>query len=110
MDRRREPRIETYQTVRLTPLCQGGHAIAAHAIELSSHGMRLVLEHPIAVNTVVKVQAADWMVLGDVCYCRLERSHYKVGLALEQALMGLREISEFKREWCDETDRVLLPH
>ena len=93
MDRRREPRIQSYQTVELTVLGDGGYSTPAQAIQLSSHGMRLVLDRPVAVNAAVKVVGNDWLVLGEVCFCRPERSFYSVGLSLDQALMGLQDLA-----------------
>jgi hypothetical protein len=93
MDRRREPRIRTYQTVELTVLVDGGFSISAHATQFSSHGMRLVLERPIPVNAPVRICCDDWMVLGEVCHCNPERSHYIAGIHLDQALVGLEELA-----------------
>lgn len=94
MELRREPRIQTYQSVELTVLGSAGYSAPARAIGLSAHGMQLVLDRPVEVNAAVKVQADDWLVLGEVCYSMPERSHYKVGLLLDQALMGLQELAE----------------
>ena len=102
MERRREPRIQSFETVRLTVLDDNGYSTAANALQLSAHGMRLVVDRPIAVTAVVKVEGDDWMALGDVCYCRQERSHYSVGLHLDQALMGLEDLATRSPEWSSE--------
>ena len=103
MDRRREPRIQSYQTVELTVLGEPGYSMPAHAIQLSARGMRLVVDRPVLVNSAVKVVSQDWMVLGEVCYCKLERSHYAVGLQLDQALAGLKG----RLPALDETEQLL---
>ena len=103
MERRREPRIRSYETVQLTVLGNDGYSTAANALQLSSHGMRLVVDRPIAVNAAVKVDGDRWMVLGEVCYCKPERSHYSVGLQLDQALMGL----ESSLPALDEAEQLL---
>ena len=105
MDRRREPRIRAYETVQLTILGDAGSSSPANATELSSHGMRLILDRPIPVNVAVKVEGDDWLALGEVCYCRLERSHYVVGLQVDQALMGLADLAA--RNW--NTSQEILP-
>jgi hypothetical protein len=99
MDRRREPRIRAYETVNLTVLGDAGYCAVANAIQLSAHGMRLVMDRPIPVNAVIKVVGDDWLALGEVCYCKLERSHYSVGLQLDQALLGLEELAARNRDF-----------
>jgi hypothetical protein len=80
--------------VQLAILGKAGRTVAAHAIQISRHGMRLVIDSPIPVSAAVKVIGDDWLVLGEVSYCREERGHYAVGLHLDQALMGLKELDE----------------
>jgi PilZ domain-containing protein len=98
MDRRREPRIRAYETVSLTVLGDAGYTTSANAIQLSSHGLRLVLDRPIPVNAAIKVVCDDWLGLGEVCYCNEERGHYVVGLQLDQALVGLEDLAERNRD------------
>jgi hypothetical protein len=101
MDRRREPRIRAYETVNLTVLGDSGFSTSANAIQLSPHGMRLVMDQPIPVNAAIKVICDDWLGLGEVCYCRQEREHYVVGLQLEQALVGLEELTARNRDYSE---------
>lgn len=93
MDRRREPRIRAYETVTLTVLGAAGYSAMANAIQLSAHGMRLVMDRPIPVNAAIKVICDDWLGLGEVCYCHEERGHFVVGLNLDQALVGLENLA-----------------
>ena len=102
MERRREPRIEAYQTVDLILLGNDDDTIQAHATQFSGRGLRLVLKQPVPVGTVVKVQGDDWLVLGEVCYCRKERSNFVVGLQLEHSLIGLLELEELNRKFTSE--------
>jgi hypothetical protein len=98
MDRRREPRIRAYETVNLTVLGDAGYSTSANAIQLSPHGMRLVLDRPIPVNAAIKVVCDDWLGLGEVCYCKQERGHYVVGLQIDQALVELGDLAERNRD------------
>jgi hypothetical protein len=104
MDRRREPRIRAYETVNLTVLGESGYSTSANAIQLSPHGMRLVVDRPIHVNAAIKVVCDDWLGLGEVCYCRQEREHYVVGLQLEQALVGLEDLALRTRDLSRSAD------
>ena len=105
MERRSEARIRTYQNVELTVLGKDGFTVSAHAIEFSGHGFQLVVTRPIPVNVPVKIEDEDWIVLGDICYCRPERSHFAVGVQIEQVLAGLHELHELNRHLLDGTRR-----
>jgi len=102
MERRREPRIEAYQTVDLILLGNETEVIDARATQFSGRGLRLVLKQSLPVSAVVKVQGDDWLVLGEVCYCRKERSNFVVGLQLEHSLMGLQELEDLNRKFIGE--------
>ena len=104
MERRREPRIQAYQKVDLILLGDDAPAIDAHATQFSGSGLRLVLEQSVPVGTAVKVQGDDWLVLGEVCYCRKERLNFVAGLQLEHSLMGLRELEELNRKFMSELE------
>jgi hypothetical protein len=93
MERRREPRVKSYQKVVVTALTQDGTCFEANVVELSSRGMRVRLDSAIPVNTPVKVEAAgQWMALGEVCYCQRDVWHFVVGLQIDQVLSGLQEL------------------
>lgn len=94
MERRREARIRTDKPVELTVLGGSQASSPAQAVEFSGHGLQLVTPQSVPVSAAVKVEGDDWMILGEVCYCRPEGIHFVVGLKVDQALEGLRELSE----------------
>jgi len=102
MDRRREPRIRAYETVQLTVLGDAGYTHPANAVQLSAHGIRLILDQPIPVSAAIKVVCDDWLALGEVCYCKLDRVHYVVGLQFEHVLVGLEDLAEQSRDFSAE--------
>jgi hypothetical protein len=97
MERRREARIRTDKPVELTVLGTDAASGPAQAIEFSGHGLRLVIDRPIPVNAPVKVEGDDWMMLGEVCYCRQEGIHFVAGLKIDQTLDNLQELDELNR-------------
>jgi hypothetical protein len=105
MERRREPRIQAYQKVDLILLGDVAPPIDAHATQSSGSGLRLVLKQPVPVGIAVKVQGDDWLVLGEVCYCRQERLNFVAGLQLEHSLIGLRELEELNRKFMRELEQ-----
>jgi hypothetical protein len=94
MERRREARIRTDKPVELTVLGSEESSGPAQAIEFSGHGLQVVLHRPIPVNAAVKVEGDDWMMLGEVCYCRQEGIHFVAGLKIDQTLDNLQELSK----------------
>jgi hypothetical protein len=97
MERRREARIRTDKPVELTVLGNEESSGPAQAIEFSGHGLQLVIHRPIPVNAAVKVEGDDWMMLGEVCYCRQEGIHFVAGLKIEQTLENLQELAELNK-------------
>ena len=102
MERRREPRIACYQRATLTLLRGKRRTILCHVIDLSGHGMRIVLDEPVPANTPISIEIGDWMALGEVRYSRPEYSHYAVGLELDQVVIGLRELDALRRNRLNE--------
>src|SRR5579872_5521848 len=93
MERRREARIRTDKPVELTVLGAEEASGPAQAIEFSGHGLQLVLHRPVPVNAAVKVEGDDWLMLGEVCYCRQEGIHFLAGLKIDQTLDNLQELN-----------------
>lgn len=97
MERRREARIRTDKQVELTVLGNDKASGPAQAIEFSGHGLQLVVHRPIPVNAAVKVEGDDWMMLGEVCYCRQEGIHFVAGVKIDQALDNVHELDEINK-------------
>jgi hypothetical protein len=97
--------IQAYQPVDLEPLDGVGRAVKAHALSLTGHDMELVLDRPLACGTSVRVQARDWLMLGEVLYCVPERTLHRARLRLEHALPGMRELTDMSRRFLGQTAR-----
>ncbi len=97
MERRREARIRTDKPVEVTVLGSREPSSPAQAVEFSGHGLQIVLPQPIPVSAPVKVEGDDWMMLGEVCYCRQEGIHFVAGLKIEQTLENLQELADLNQ-------------
>jgi hypothetical protein len=62
-------------------------------MDLSGRGMRLLGRFPLAAGSAVKVEAADCLVLGEVCYSHASSAGWESGLELHHSLTGLRELA-----------------
>jgi hypothetical protein len=94
MERRREARIRADKPVELTVLGNEEASGPAQVTEFSGHGLQVVLHRPIPVNAAIKVEGEDWLMLGEVCYCRQEGIHFVAGLKIDQTLENLNELSK----------------
>ena len=98
MEHTREPHFSAFQTVRMTVLGPAGYTTVAHALNISGQRMRLVMDRPTSVNTLVSIRGDDWLVLGEVSSCEMEREHYTLLVELEHSLSGLGELTALNQE------------
>jgi hypothetical protein len=106
MERRREARIRADKPVELTVLGNEEASGPAQVIEFSGHGLQLVLHRPIPANSAVKVEGEDWLMLGEVCYCRQEGIHFVAGLKIDQTLENLDELSKLNENLLSTQQRA----
>jgi len=109
MERRKESRAEVSQEVTVTVLGEyDAGPFRAETVEMSGSGMRILSPYPVAYQAVVKVQAGDLLLLGEVVRVEMCEQGYMVALKLEHAvnLMGdLYRLNQSLREE-QKTERV----
>jgi hypothetical protein len=55
--------------------------------------MRLLVDRALSPGSLVKVEAEDVLLLGEVCYSLASNPGFEVGLQLQHSLIGLRELA-----------------
>ncbi len=82
---RTEPRTSTRiaTTVRLF---DPDRRVTAEIIDLSEHGMGLMLDEAVSKDVALVVDYRGVWILADVVYCAPETSRHRVGLRLRKAL------------------------
>jgi PilZ domain-containing protein len=93
MNQRFEPRLETDQSVWVTLFGEPDIRLPARVKNVSTRGIGLELEGPVAIGSPVKIELDDCLFLGEVIYCRQDETSFFVGVELEQALYGLSELA-----------------
>ena len=93
MNQRFEPRLETDQSVWITLFGEPDIRLPARVKNVSTRGIGLELEGPVAIGSPVKIELDDCLFLGEVIYCRQDETSFFVGVELEQALCGLSELA-----------------
>ena len=97
MNQRREPRLETLQSVWVTLFGEPDIRLPAHVKNVSPRGIGLAFPGPVAIGTALKIELEDSLLLGEVIYCREEEASFYVGVELEQALYGLGALAQAVR-------------
>lgn len=97
--------IQSFQPIQVTPLVGATATMDGHILTLTGTDMELVLNRHLAAGTAVRVQAPNWLMLGEVLYCVPERSRHKARLRLEHALPGLGVLTDMNRRFFGQTTR-----
>ena len=99
MDRRQSPRLAAVdeESVVLTCLSSDPHSLLSaprvvRILERSAYGLRIETSEPIAVATLVRLDLADSLLLGEVAWCAKVGDRHHVGLQTEQSLQHLGDL------------------
>src|ERR1017187_6365609 len=94
MSQRREPRFNADQSVWITLFGEPDIRLPARIKNVSVRGIGLELQGPVAIGTALKFEVDDALLLGEVIYCREDEASFYVGVELEQALCGLKQLAK----------------
>lgn len=97
MERRREPRFECIQDAQLADL-ETGETYPATIVNISGRGMQILLDRAVPINTAIRVDYADHLLLGDVCYCLEDGGRFRAGIALAHSLTGIATLATLTRK------------
>ena len=96
-DRRQSPRLIAEESVTVTCLSSAPQSklsspFAARIVERSDYGMRIETADWIPPATLVRVDLADSLLLGEVAWCAKLGNCCHVGLRMEQSLQHLGDL------------------
>jgi hypothetical protein len=100
--------IQAHQPAHVTPLEGACLSVGGQILSLIGRDMELLLDQPLAAGTAVRVQARNWLMLGEVLYCVPERSRHQTRLRLAHALPSLRELTDRNRRFLNQATRAPL--
>jgi len=114
MNLRTENRIPVHRPVKLTVLGDKPQEYEALLSNLSGRGLRVIVDAPVPVDSAVRVDLEDSIILGEVCYCEPFGDQWALGLEMEQALSDLRGLCRLVERLLQEerkaqTDPVEAP-
>ena len=111
IDRRQSSRLPAEDSVMLTCLSAGpipNTPLPARIVEKSDYGMRIEVSDPIAPATLVRLDLADTLVLGEVAWCAKVGDHHEIGLRMEQSLQHLGDLRRLVSSLLGHGDRQTL--
>ena len=110
MEQRCESRFAANQNVAVTIL--GDPAIHHTGVvkNASARGLGLEMDSPVDIGAALKIDLPDTVLLGEAMYCRSQNGCYFVGIELEQALVGLHELSLAFRAFAEEASGLEPAH
>jgi hypothetical protein len=78
-------------------------AFGGWLMNLSDGGAQLRIDRSVPVSALVKIECADFFLLGEVVFCQAERDRWVVGVGIEHGLYGLRALAEaIRRSWLEQ--------
>jgi len=101
MDRRSEQRHDSDIPVELIVLGSAERRVPAVLRNISGTGARLRVEEPIPVDSALRFDLGDSMLLGEVCYCASDSGAFAIGVELRHSLVNLAEVAKLR-------ERVLM--
>jgi hypothetical protein len=71
--------------------------LAATVVDASERGLRLTMQSPLPLDSAVRIDLQNELLLGEVCYCQQSPQGYVVGVELQQSLSNLNDLSNLAR-------------
>jgi len=93
VDQRQTERRELSQAALVTVVGTSGKVLQGEIRNVSEGGTQIRLGEPLPPFTLVRIEYEDNLLLGEVVYCRQERSSWLLGLRVEHGLFGLTALA-----------------
>ncbi len=104
VDQRKQPRFNVADPAHVTLLGERKKRVAGCVLNVSGHGLKLMLAEPAPAGTALMVEWADAQLLGEVCYSIETQEGYAIGVKIEHALMNTAELERLARRLLGEPE------
>jgi hypothetical protein len=108
-ERRRHPRFEQNEHVRLTLLGEDGRTTEALIVDASATGMRVEVACRFSPGDLVKLESHDTLLLGEVLHVQQTNGKTYLGIELTRALYGLAELGRLNRSLVGTEEKSRIP-
>jgi hypothetical protein len=92
MERRRHPRLPVQGNASARILSGPQRSLAMVLDELSPAGARLRSSEPLAPGTLLRVECAETLLLGEIVHCQKLEDGYLAGMSIEHSLTGITDL------------------
>jgi hypothetical protein len=73
------------------------YPIEACVVDISGNGVQVRVPATIPLDTLIKIDGLDALILGKVCYCKPDSGAFRVGIQLSSPLPALMELELLNR-------------
>ncbi|MBL8177390.1 MAG: PilZ domain-containing protein [Bryobacterales bacterium] len=112
MERRREPRVECWEPVRIELLGESPLVLSGMLVNISGQGARLQAPRSLPINGLLRIDAPSGVYLGDVCYCTAKGELWHVGVKVAHSIRsehGLLHLANRLRQETGSPSPILDP-
>ena len=103
MDRRLHNRALADLDVEVLRFRKQNQIVSGRLEDVSESGMCLILPCELALDELVRVEAADCTVFGHVVHCTWQRNAFRTGIEVERVLLGNTDLAELLRKTLHDT-------
>lgn len=103
MERRKEQRVNSNESVRVTVLDEQENTFEGTLINLSGKGARISVPAIIAPGTPLRVDTKDSILLGEVSHWRKHDGEIQIGVQIEHALTNLQQLARLRDSLLEES-------
>jgi hypothetical protein len=103
VERRKEQRVDSNESVRVTILDEQKNTLEGNLINLSGKGARISVPAIITPGTPIRVDTKDSILLGEVSHWRKHAGEIQIGLQIEHALTNLQQLARLRDSLLEES-------
>lgn len=98
MERRSEVRVELNEPVVVTPLgARPREPLGGMIVNMSGSGMLMKVPHPLKADTLVRIEASNMLLLGEVAHCEPHATGFRVGILIRHSLQNLKALQNLNQ-------------
>jgi len=99
MEKRRIPRFESNQQVKITQLEHPNSSIVGTLTNFSAYGVGLVLKQDLPIGCLIKLEWGHTILLGELIYCQASGNEFVAGLEVEDIVYKTAQFRRIEQAW-----------
>jgi len=103
VDRRLHNRALADLDIEVTRLQNEDQIVSGRLEDVSKSGVCVILPVELVVDELVRFEAADCTLFGQVVHCTWQRNAFRTGIQVERVLLGNTDLAELLRTTLQQT-------